>query len=567
MIGKDFMFDYCNYVKRKPSNKVALLEYDRNISYTYDDLEDRANRLANYMKYELGLVKGDVVAICARNSVEIIDVFLASSKIGVILTTYNCMLRESELIQLIINEAPKVIFYDDIYINRITKIRDKVKTDYYILISDKKENKIQNTSVVNINKDNLSSDNNLVEQKQLDVQHMLTNVDIDSSRNYYEIMTYNNEKIQQEIYPEDIHMLIHTGGTTGIPKAAKISYRSIYNNAISEIKTLSLSEDDIAYTFLPLFHTAGWNIFTIPLLFIGGKIIFTKEFKPKKALKIFNEEKPTVGLGVSTIFRMFINEADFKNTDFSSLRFFLSGAAPTPRNIIEKFLEKGVKIGAAYGMTESGPNNIVMNVEHMDACDIKERWDSVGKPMLYNQVKIVDSMGNEVDTDEVGELIFKGDLIFSGYYNNKIESRNTLVDGWVYTGDMAKRDKDGFYYIVGRRKNMFITGGENIFPTEIEEVIYKHPAVHEVCVIGVKDEKWGEVGKAIIVLKDEESVDNKELKEFVKQRISSIKVPKYYEVVDCLFKNSVGKIEIEKIKKAYGQIGNEELVYAIASNI
>lgn len=499
------------------AEKEAVYDYDNKTRYTYADLEYRANLLANYFVEKLNVNKGDRIAFCTRNCIELIDAYYATAKTGTILVTYNPLLSGTELEEMINSEKPKILFYEEIFEGKIKKIKSKVKIQDYIVLTNASKN--------------------------IEDIH------------YEKIINYENSNFREckDLELEDIHMLIHTGGTTGIPKGAKISYRSLIFNAMSEIITLGLSDSDSAHVMLPLFHTGAWNGLTLPLLHAGGRIIINKCFNPKVSLDIIDNERPTTALGVSTMFRMMINLPEFHKTDFSSLRWILSGAAPTSVKIMEKFWEKGVKFVIAYGMTEAGANNLCMKADSISFERIKEKYESVGKPMYFNKVKIIDDEGNEVKPNECGEVIFSGPLIFSGYWNNEKDTKKTLRDGWVYTGDIAKKDEYGFYYIVGRKKNMYITGGENIFPTEVEEIIYKYPAIYEVCVIGVPDKKWGEVGKAVITLKTGHTIDKKGLNEFIKGKISSIKTPKYIQIIDELPKNSAGKIQRGVIARLYGK--------------
>ncbi len=509
--------DYSYFRSRISMNKEAIFDYDAKQGYTYGDLERRSNLLSNYLVDKLDVKKGDRIGFCARNCIEHFDAYYATAKTGTILTTYNQLLSENELVAMINNERPKILFYEEIYKNKIERIKSQVSVETYVVVSGARE--------------------------RLEAVH------------YEDIMAYSNDKYADhtELDLEDIHMIIHTGGTTGVPKGAMISHRALLFNAVSEVLTLDLNSTDSTYLMLPLFHTAGWNVFTLPVLLTGGRVIINKCFEPKLALDIIAAEKPSVMLGVSTIFRMMINTPEFDEADFSSLKWILSGAAPTPLDIMEKFWDKGVKFAAAYGMTEAGPNNLSFTLDQLNMENIRENYESVGKPMLFNQVKVVDQAGEEVGVDVHGEIIWRGPLIFSGYWNDEIETARTLRNGWVHTGDVAKVDEDGNYCIVGRQKNMFITGGENVFPPVIEKEIYKHPKVHEVCVIGVSDAKWGEVGKAIVSTKSNAHLDREDLKRFLKDKLGSIQIPKYLQVVDELPKNSAGKLQRGIVQQLYGQ--------------
>lgn len=501
--------------------KEAIYDYDTKMRYTYADIEFRSNVLGNYLMEELNVQKGDRIAFCTRNCIELIDAYYATAKTGTILVTYNPFLSETELVQMINHEQPRVLLYEDMFASKVNRLKSHVRIENHIVLTN------------GLNKEN----------------------DI----TYEEIMSYeNNVNLEcKDLDLNDIRMILHTGGTTGTPKGAKISYRSLLFNAMSGIVTMGLSDSDSTYVMLPLFHTGAWNGLTLPLLHAGGRIVINKCFDPKTALEIINKEKPTTLLGVSTMFRMMTSHSEFESTDFSSLRWAMSGAAPTPKEIMERFWEKGVKLVIAYGMTEAGASNLFIKADDMHLKEIKEKHESVGKPMYFNEVRIVNDDGHDVKTNECGEVIFSGPLIFSGYWNDEEESNRTLKNNWVYTGDIAKVDDEGFYYIVGRKKNMYITGGENIFPSEVEEVLYKHPSIYEVCVIGVPDKKWGEVGKAVIAPKPGHVIDEEELKDFLKGRIASIKIPKSIEVIEQLPKNSAGKIQRGFITSLYGSFARE----------
>jgi fatty-acyl-CoA synthase len=254
---------------------------------------------------------------------------------------------------------------------------------------------------------------------------------------------------------------------------------------------------------------------------------------------------------------MMISFPEFEATDFSSVKWVMAGAAPTPLNIMEKFWEKKVPFVLGYGMTEAGPNNLTAPAEFMDFEKMRSKHASVGKPMYFTMAKIVDDFGNEVRQGEVGELIWSGPQIFSGYWKNIEETEKTLKNGWVYTGDMAMEDEEGYYYIVGRKKNMFISGGENVFPPEIEKAIYEFDEIHEACVIGVPDPVWGEVGKAVVSLKEGKLIDRDKIISQLKNKLAHYKVPKYIQIIDELPKNNVGKIVMAKVIEEYGNASNE----------
>lgn len=499
--------------------KIAIVDLDDNKEYSYSELEKRANRLAQVLKEDLGIKPKERVAFLSRNRIELIDAYYATGKVGAIMVPYNARLSSKELGMLLDKEMPKVIFYEDIYENiveEVLKDRSEIKT---VLLKNSKE----------------SSSKNDYEYE------MLTQSKDDKS------VSYADSDL------EDIHLIIHTGGTTGLPKGGLISHRSELFNSFNEICTWGLNYADSAVILLPLFHTGGWHLLTLPLLHAGGTIYINRQYDPKLTLKVIEEKKTTLLFGAATIFRMMTETEEFEKADLSSLRWVMAGAAPTPINIMQKFWDKGIKFVLGYGMTEAGPNNISSPAQFLSMETICEKYESVGKPMYLSMVKIIDDNGTEIHEPNVaGELVWSGPQIFSGYWDNKEATQETLVNGWVYTGDMAKKDEDGFYYIVGRKKNMYISGGENVFPPEVETALYEIQGINEVCVFGVADEKWGEVGKAVISLKSKAKLDKEMILQKLAGRLAKYKIPKYITFVEDVPKNNVGKIVVKKVMELYG---------------
>ena len=506
---------------RLNADGVAVVDLDTNKKYSYGDLDRRANTLANLLRNKFGITKGDRVAFISRNRVELIDGYFATGKLGAILVPYNARLSAEELTQLMTNEQPKVLFYEGVSAATVEKLAENGVMKQFVCL-DEDSNPLGHT--------------------------------------VYEQMMANGDPAAvscPELQLDDIHLIIHTGGTTGLPKGGLISHKGEIFNSFSEICTWGLRYDDKALILLPLFHTGGWNLLTLPLLHSGGTIYINRAYDPKKTIETVEKEKITYLFGAATIFRMMVERPEFETADLSSLKWLMAGAAPTPLNIMQQFWNKGLKFVLGYGMTEAGPNNLSTPPQFVSQEVVEEKYASVGKPFYLTMPKLIDDDGNEITApDTPGELLWAGPQIFCGYWGNETETKNTLVDGWVHTGDMASFDKDGFYYIVGRKKNMFISGGENVFPPEIESAIYEIEAVREVCVIGVPDEKWGEVGKAVISLKPSMTIDKAGILAELNGKLARYKIPKYVTFVDDVPKNNVGKIVVNQIQKMYGEAGD-----------
>ncbi len=526
MFNNGWIGNYSYFRARINPESEAVYEIDTGKHFTYQELDQRADKLAEYLKKTAGVSKGDRVAFISRNRVEMIDAYYATGKAAAILVPYNARLSVDELAQLINRETPVVLFYEEVFSSIVKELKARVSVSKYVILDD-------NGSEADTADDRYSG--------------------IMNKQNVKPVWNAESEL-------EDIHLIIHTGGTTGLPKGGMISHRSMLFNSMNEICTWGISHVDSSHILLPLFHTGGWNLLTLPILHAGGRIILNRTFDPSIALKIIDDEKTTFVFGAATIFRMMSEVPAFDSADFSSVKWVMAGAAPTPKNIMQKFWDKGVRFVLGYGMTEAGPNNLTAPAEFMSEKQMKDKYASVGRPMYFSVAKIVDDNGNELGVNEPGELIWSGPQIFSGYWGNPEASSETLRDGWVYTGDVAVRDEDGYYYIVGRKKNMYISGGENVFPPEVESALYQVNGIHEVCVIGVPDEKWGEVGKAVVSLKPGVSVTKEEIITGLKSRLASYKIPKYIAFVSEVPKNNVGKIVAAKVTELYGKPADEDLI-------
>ena len=346
-------------------------------------------------------------------------------------------------------------------------------------------------------------------------------------------------------------LIIYTGGTTGKPKGVVLSHEAVTTNAINTAISWGLNDADCTLNYMPLFHTGGINALALPMLLVGGTVVIGQKFDPERAIRAIDEYKTTISLFVPTMYQLMTQTAYFEQSTFPTVKVFLSGGAPCPKPIYERFIERGLKFKEGYGLTEAGPNNFVI-----DASVAMTKKGAVGKSMLFNEVQVMNENGEPCSEGEVGELWLKGSHVFRYYWNNEQETVAMFHNGWLKTGDLAKFDEDGDFYIVGRKKEMIITGGENVYPQEIEQCLILHPAVQEVTVIGVPDEKWGECVVAFIVLKDEDedAVTDcdalaTELKEHCKERLANYKVPKLLKFVKELPKTVVGKIDKKQLQQ------------------
>ena len=482
-------------------DREAIFDNIEKKCYTYRELDKRANKFARVL-LDKGITKGDRVAVLSTNRIDYLDFFMATAKIGAILVPFNIRLTAQEIISLLKKINPSVLLYDPQLVSETYEIKKIKLIEHYITIGEN-----------SVNGDPAS-------------HQLMQNAS-------------GSEVERPKINFEDPHLILFTGGTTGLPKGAILSHRLIFWNSVNTIMSWGLNSDDIQPLMFPLFHTGGWNVLLLPFYHLGAKSILMGDFNPDETLKIIDTEKCTIVIGVPTMFHMMANLPQFKNANFESVKIFISGGAPCPVSLMERYWARNKLFKMGYGLTEVGPNNF-----YLPEKDIKQKPTSVGLPVFHCDAKIVNSETNNlVNQGDIGELLLKGPHIFSGYWDEPEETKKTIeADGWVHTGDLANQDEEGFYYIVGRKKEMFISGGENIYPVEIEELIYQHPAIDLAAVIGVPDEKWGEVGKAIITLKSGKSINVEGLREFLKPKLAKFKIPKYIEIRDSLPTSAAGKI-------------------------
>ena len=337
---------------------------------------------------------------------------------------------------------------------------------------------------------------------------------------------------------EDIAALIFTGGTTGLPKAAAVSHRMIAWNTLNTV-IHDVTHNDVYLNVFPMFHTGGLFVYTLPQVIFGGTTIFIRTFDPAQILSLLEREHVTIFAAVPTMYQMLTTASNWDKVDLSSLRFCTSGGAPLPVPLVEKYTqEKNIRFKQGFGMTEFGPGIFALAPE-----DAIRKAGSIGRPNFFVDAQIIDGGNNLLGPNEAGELALKGPSYCSGYFNDPDATEEAVDErGYFHTGDVAQFDEEGYFYIVDRKKDMFISGGENVYPAEIEKVLYQHPAVHMCAVIGLPDPKWGEVGKACVVLKPGKSAAEAELLEFMTERLAKYKVPTSVTLMEALPISAAGKI-------------------------
>lgn len=494
-------------------NKIALIDtLSANRAITYYQWNQQVNRTARLLQNRLGVTKGDRVAILAKNCVEYLDIWFALSKIGGILQNLNWRLTPVELQRNIEEAAPAALFYDE------------NPEEFGESVSALRKRLGKSLKLVGMGEPFDPQDTSL------------------STRDAYSETSLPD----LERSPEDPWAICYTGGTTGLPKGAILSYRAITANAINTIISWGLSDDDVTILNAPLFHTGGLNVFTAPLVYLGGTSIVCREFDLEQTFDLLEKGGVTVWFGVPTMFVMMQNHPRWQDADFSNLKILISGGAPCPMPVFDRFWEKGVDFKTGYGLTEAGPNNFWLPPEM-----VNHKPGAVGYPLFHVEVKVVDENGDDLRAGEIGELLIRGPHVFSGYWNNSEATDEAFKDGWLQTGDLASFDEDKVYTIAGRLKDMIISGGENIYPAEVESVLHAHPQVAEAALIGVPDDKWGEVGWALVVLKSEMDIDKEGIFSFCRERLARYKIPKRIIFLDELPKTGANKVDKIKLQEIY----------------
>lgn len=478
------------------------------VEITYRTLLGMVHKLAAGL-YRLGVKKGDRVALMSPNSPHYVVAYLAIQKIGAVVVQVNPMYVEREL-EHILNDAGcrVIIAYDALY-PRIKNIRSFTPLEHVLLFS-------------------LGQPAGTADDQALSAEQLLAGsapappaVAIDPER--------------------DLAVLQYTGGTTGVSKGAMLTHRNIVANALQVVTWSAGSRygEEIVLSVLPFFHVYGMTVAMNFALITAATQIIVPRFEVNQVLEIIQTYRPTIFPGVPTMYVAINNHPEIARYDLRSINYCISGSAPLPVEVSEKFEQlTGGYLVEGYGLTETSP------VTHCNPLRGRRKVGSIGLPLPDTLCKIVDleTGERELPPGEIGELCVRGPQVMKGYWNMPEETASSLRDGWVYTGDVAKMDEEGYFYIVERKKDMIIAGGYNIYPREVEEVLFEHPKVMEAVVAGVPDRYRGETVKAYVVLKQGQSATEEELIQYCRERLAAYKVPRRVEFRDGLPKTIVGKV-------------------------
>jgi fatty-acyl-CoA synthase len=446
---------------------------------TYGDLDERSDRLAAGL-LKAGLVPGDRVATLTGTNPEHVVVFFACAKAGLILMPLNTRLATPELAYQLADAEPAVLLYSD--------------------------------------------------------EHKETAAALDPRTAPLEALQQTVATSLPEPGDDDGLLLVYTSGTTGKPKGALLTHANCFWTNLSFDRVAGVSGEDTVLQVLPQFHVGGWNVQPLLAWWKGATVVLEPAFDPARALALIAEKHVTSMMGVPATYLFMAQDPGFATADLWTLRRAVVGGAPMPEVLLKAWHERGVEIVQGYGLTEAAPNVLCLPPE-----DAARKRGFAGKPYPYVDVALRDpESGRHLDGVAEGELVVKGPNVFAGYWRNEEATRAAFADGWLLTGDVAARDEGGYYRIVGRTKDMVISGGENVYPAEIENVLHEHSAVAEAAVVGVPDERWGEACLAFVVLSGEATEEA--LLDHCRTRLARYKVPRGVRFVESLPRNSLDKV-------------------------
>jgi fatty-acyl-CoA synthase len=471
-------------------DKTAFEDAATGRTLTYAALDDRAARGAALMAAR-GVGEGDRVAVLSRNRIEFFELLFGCARLGAILVPLNWRMPPTELDGLVADAEPILLFHGAAEAGAAAAL-------------------VTGPAAIDLDRD-------------------------------YEALIAAAPRRGRSTWPAtQTWYLIYTSGTTGQPKGVIYTYRMAVANYVNIGSCIDLASTDTTLAFLPIFHTAGINLHALPTLIAGGRVIVLDGFDAGILVGLLESRRLDTLFAVPTVYQSLLDHPRFAAAPLAHVRHWGCGGAPLPDALAHRYRELGVRVCNGMGMTETGPTAFLV-----DPADAWDRIGSVGKPQLLCSARIVDAEDREIPDGQVGDLQFAGPGVTPGYWRNQEATRAAFTaDGWLRSGDLARRDADGFFYIAGRRKEMFISGGENVYPAEVENVLSAHPAVVGVAVLAEADPKWGEVGRAFVQLAPEGGhPDGAELDAFCRARLAPYKVPRRFEFVAEFPRTSAGKIQ------------------------
>ena len=496
-------------------HKTAIIFEGRRISYL--ELHEKVNLACCWLQ-GLGIVKGERVAVMLGNCPEFIELFLACSRMGTIFVPVNYRLAAPELDFTLTDSSPKLFVFGDEFSETVFKLKWNNRKPQMLLAS------IAECSVSN---------------------------DIMDYRN--EVAAFNGQlpffsDLMSPAVPEEPHVIMYTSGTTGQPKGAVLSHRKTFFNCLNADIFFKLHFDDIMLIVLPLFHSGSLFIQASPVIYKGATIILHKNFDPQRTYRDIRQYQVSKFLGVPTVYKSLVKAASEHQADIPSLKVCAIGGEKLTAELMVQFKEAGFSLRQIMGQTETS----ILLWAHEE--DVARKPGSVGKPVFHAEVRVVDREGHPCKPGQVGEIVVRGSIMMTEYWRDPVRTKETIRGGWLHTGDLARMDEDGYFYFIDRAKDMFISGGENVYPAEVERVLRNHQAVEDIAVIGVPDETWGEVGYAFVIPKSGKTLRAEDLMRFCDGQLARYKWPKKVLFFSDFPYTALGKVRKTELKKQYEEM-------------
>lgn len=487
-------------------DKAAFIDAESGQTLSFAAVDDRANRLARALRARK-LTPGDRVAVLCLNRPDFFVLLFACLKAELILVPLNWRQPAPELAPILARSGARLLLHDEVFAQTATTLATEAKLTRFRLDGPAGET------------DTLAA---LIADQPSGA------------------FGPGRRRAGDPWY------LLFTSGTTGLPKAVIQTFGMGWANALNIGQPIDLRSDDVSVNYLPLFHTAGINLHTLPIFLFGGTSHVLRRFDQAAAMRLIGDGALTLFFGVPAIYQALALDPGFEALNLSSVRHWGSGGAPLPEPVIRRWAERGAVLCQGMGMTETGPTVFLM-----DRAAVLAKPASVGKPQVLAEVRLVGRDGAVIAGPGDGELEIRGPGVTPGYWQDGAATRAAFTeDGWLRSGDVARRDQDGYYAIVDRIKDMFISGGENVYPAEVERALAGHPDILEAAVLGVPDDRWGEVGHAYLIARPGRSVDLAALPGWCRERLAAYKVPKRFVLVDDLPRTAAGKVQKHVLKAA-----------------
>ena len=499
-------YDWIAHFGRRTPDKLAVVDLAGERRLSYAQFDARISRLAAHLRDRLKVTRGDRVAVLAMNTTDTLEVQFASGRLGAVFVPLNTRLTVPELQFIVGDAAPKLLIHDAELADTALTVAKLCKVPSLLLLGP-----------------DGSYEAAIAASKRLDKA--------------------------EEVTLDDMSTIMYTSGTTGQPKGAIITHGMTFWNCVNLGGPAYISPSSVLLTVLPLFHTGGLNCYTNPVLHAGGTVLIMRAFDPALALQLISDPSRRINVffGVPSIYQFMAQHPSFAGSDFSRLVIGGVGGAPMPVPLLKVWEDRGVALQQGYGMTETSPAVLTLDRE-----DAARKAGSSGKPVLHTEVRVVRPDGTDADVGELGELWVKGPNITPGYWNRPEANQSSFTDGWLHTGDAVRVDDEGFYYIVDRWKDMYISGGENVYPAEVENVLHQLAAIAEAAVIGIPSEQWGETGMAIVAVKPGHTLTEVEIHAHCEANLARFKRPRLIRFVDALPRNATGKIHKPTLRNSFG---------------